>query len=114
MARDLRMQRPMPQNRRTGRIPSPSNIPEAGQYQAPGTSGIGDYGLGLLYEENPDWTSAKSSEDAAKSASDSARETLNTAKASDLEKEKTPASQKVQTGGGKAGKKGGKKGKKKN
>ena len=55
MARDLRMQRPMPQNRRTGRIPSPSNIPEAGQYQAPGTSGIGDYGLGLLYEENPDW-----------------------------------------------------------
>ena len=55
MARDLRTRRPMTRGNRTGRIPSPSNIPEAGQYQAPGTSGTTDYGLGTLYEENPDW-----------------------------------------------------------
>ena len=36
-------------------IPGDISTPGVGQYQAPGTSGTIDYGLGTLYEENPQW-----------------------------------------------------------
>ena len=61
-----------------------------------------------------DLNTKKFQRDQAERDKNSSKATLDTAKATDLEKTKTPKSQKVQTGGGGAGKKGGgKKGKKK-
>jgi len=71
---------------------------------------------GTGWSTNPDYTTqvtaqdaAETAMDSAETAKDSASTTLDTKKAADLEKTKTPKSQKVQTGGGKAGKKGKKK-----
>ena len=64
MARDLRYRNPrISGNRNGGRItgiPGHISTPGVGQYQAPGTSGMTDFGLGMLYEDNPEWFGGES------------------------------------------------------
>ena len=60
MARDLRYKRPALGGGRDGGritgIPGDIQAPGAiGQYAPPGVGGWGDWGLGGMYESNPEW-----------------------------------------------------------